>query len=238
MNSLIVSPSLNDSSVTMADAARFNRDELLNQAALVTTIADRIDYDDAIGVLKSLKGFLSDIETQRASAKAPALDLGRKIDALAKELTQKTEIEAGRISRVLGSYEAEERRKADEARREAEYKEREIARAAQKAEQEARRKASTQEGGDRAADVIVEKAQAEIVQVQQAAINAAVPKTEGAKLRGDVKFELIDIKALYAEHPELCTIEPNGTAIRAILRIHPNLKLPGINHWIEHKVSI
>jgi len=238
MTTLIVSPALTDSSVTLADAARITRDELLNQAAMVTTITDRIDFDDAMGVLKSLKAYTAEIETQREAAKAPALALGRKIDALAKELTELATTEAKRIARTCGDYEAEERRKAEEARRNAEYEAHKIAVAAREAEMKARRAAATQEQADRAADAIVEKAHTQIAELQQTAVLAAVPKTQGAKLRGDVRFEVLDIQALYAAHPELCTIEPNGTAIRAILKVNPNLQVPGMRHWIENKVSV
>jgi hypothetical protein len=238
MDSILIAPSLGSAVVSAAESARVTRDELLHSAALVTTVADRIDADDALNVLKGLKDFGREIEAQRTAAKAPALEIGRKIDALAKDLASKVDAEASRISKVLGAFEAEERRKADEARYAAEAEARRLASEAQRKADEARRAAPSAESADRAADTIVEQAQQQIVAVQQSAVNAAVPKSEGTSVRQDVCFEVTDIKALYAENPALVVLEPNGTAIRAILRANPNLQIPGLRHWREAKLNV
>jgi len=235
---LLITPALGSAIVSAADEACQTRDQLLHQAGLVTTVTDRIDADDATAVLRSLKAFVSTIETQRKLAKEPALDIGRKIDALAKELAAKVEAEAARISRILGAFEVEERRKADEARYAAEMEAQRIARDAEAERLKALRAYTTAEAKDRASDAIVEKAQAEIVAVRQAAANAAPPKTENSTLRQDVCFEVTDIKALYADSPHLVTLEPNGSAIRAILKANPNLKLPGLRYWFEAKLNV
>lgn len=238
MSSLIITPNIGSAIVTSADAARLTRDELIKSAALVTTVTDRIDADDATGVLKSLKDFTREIEAQRTAAKAPALEIGRKIDAMAKELVASVDTEANRISRVLGAFEAEERRKAEDIRRVADA---EIARLAHEATQQANaaaRTASTPEAADRASDAVIEKAQERIVAVRQQQVNAVVPKTAGTQVREDVCFEVENAKALYAAHPELVVLEPNGTAIRAILRANPNLQIPGLRHWREAKLNV
>lgn len=237
-SALLITPALGDSVVASAETARITRDELLHSAALVTTVADRIDADDATAVLKRLKDFTREIETQRNSAKAPVLDIGRKIDALAKDLVAKVDAEAGRISRVLGSFEAEERRKAEDARRSAEAEAARLAAEASRNASAARRNAPSAEAGDRAADAVVETAQQQIVAVRQQAANAAVTKAAGTQVREDVCFEVTDIKALYADSPHLVTLEPNGSAIRAILRANPNLQLPGLRHWKEAKLNV
>jgi hypothetical protein len=236
--SILITPSLGSAVVTAAEAARISRDELLHQAAMVTKVEDRIDADDATNVLRSLKAFANTIETARTAAKAPALDLGRKIDALAKDLVARVEIEAARISRIVGAFEAEERRKAEEARRAADAEAARIAAEASRKAAEVRRAASNAEAGDRAADAVVETAQQQIVAVRQVAANAVAPKQAGTQVREDVCFEVTDIKALFAAHPELVVLEPNGSAIRAILRANPNLQVPGLRHWKEAKLNV
>lgn len=237
MNSfLTITPNV-VSEIAPVESARIARDEILHRSGLVTTVQDRIDYDDAMGVLKELKSFMAEIESQRETAKAPALELGRKIDGLAKELTSNCKTQADRIARLAGAFEAEERRKAEDARRQAEIDKAAIVAEALRKENAARKAAATAEAADRAADAIVETAQAQIVEATQRAINAAVPKTEGTRLRGNIAYEVMDIKALHAAHPELCIIEVNGPAVRAILRQNPNLQVPGLRHWIDHKVS-
>lgn len=235
---LLITPAIDRAEVVSAEVARIRRNELLHSAALVTTVADRIDADDATTVLRALKDFTREIETQRSAAKAPALEIGRKIDALAKDLVAKVDAEAGRISRVLGAFEAEERRKAEDARRQADAEAARIAAEASRKAAEARRNASDAVTGERAADAVVEQAQQQIVAVKQSAANAVAPKTAGTQVCEDVVFEVTDIKALYVAHPELVTLEPNGTAIRAILRANPNLQVPGLRHWREAKLNV
>lgn len=235
---IVITPSIGAAQITTAAEARRQRDELLERGATVTTVADRLDADDATNVLRDLKAYSTSIESARVAAKAPVLDVGRKIDALAKELADKVNAEAGRISRVLGAFEAEERRKAEEARHAAEAEAARIAHEAERKAAEARRLATTEEAADRAADAVREKAIEQVVAIRQAAANAAPAKQAGTQVREDVCFEITDIRALHAEHPELVLLEPNGTAIRAILRANPNLKLNGLRHWREAKLNV
>lgn len=238
MSSLLITPILSEAIVTAADAAKLRRDELLRTASFVTTVTDRVDADDATIVLKSLKDFTREIETHRTAAKAPVLEIGRKIDAMAKGLIGEVETHASRISRVLGSFEAEEQRKAHEARLAAEAEAARIAYEAAEEAKKAQRAGITEEAGMRAADAVVEAAQEKIVTVRQSAVNATPLRQAGTQVRQDVCFEVTDIKALYAAHPELVVLEPNGTAIRAILRANPNLQVPGLRHWRESKLNV
>lgn len=238
MSSLLITPSLSEAIVTAADAAKLRRDDLLKTASLVTTVSDRLDADDATIVLKAIKEFTREIEKQKTVAKAPVLEIGRKIDAMTKVLISELESHASRISRVLGSFEAEEQRKAHEARLAAEAEAARIAYEAAEEAKKAQRAGITEEAGMRAADAVVEAAQEKIVAVRQTAVNATPLRQAGSQLRSDVCFEVTDIKALYAAHPELVVLEPNGTAIRAICRANPNLQVPGLRHWKEAKLNV
>jgi hypothetical protein len=235
---LVITPNLGDAQVTAADAARLERDELVLRAAVITTVTDRIDADHATNVLRDLTAFSKRIEAARAEAKAPALDLGRRIDALAKELAHTVATEAARVSRVVGAFEAEERRKAEAARIAAEAEAARIRYDAERKANEARRLAGNQVEGEKAADLVRDQAVEQIVAVRQAAAVAVAPKQAGTAVREDVCFEVLDIRALYAAHPELVNMEPNGTAIRAILRNAPNLQVPGLRHWREAKLNV
>lgn len=238
MSTLQITPSIGSVLVEAMPHARETRDTLLAKAALVLSVKDRIDADDATGTLRELKEFTKGIETARAEAKAPALELGKKIDALAKELAAQTDAEATRLSRLIGAFEQEERRKAEEIQYRATLEAQRIAREAEQAAIDARRTATTAEAADRASDAVVEQAQAKIVEVRQVAANAVVAKPTGTGLRQDVCFEVTDIAELYRTNPTLVNLEPNGTAIRAILRSNPNLQIPGLRHWRESKLSI
>lgn len=237
-DALVITPSLSAASVTAAEAARIERDELLLRCASITTVADRLDADHATGILRDLTAFTKRIEAARVEAKAPALEIGKRIDTLAKELAQAVTAEATRVSGVVGAFEAEERRKAEAARREAEAQAAAIRYEAERKAAEARRLAGNALEADRAEDAVREKAAEQIVAVLQAATISEAAKAPGTAVREDVVFEVLDIRALHAAHPELVNLEPNGTAIRAILRANPNLQVPGLRHWREAKLSV
>lgn len=237
-DSLLITPALGEAAVTAADAARLDRDELVARSQSITTVTDRLDADHATAFLRDAKAYLTGIEAARTRAKAPVLEIGKRIDALAKDLVAQVQTEQARISRVLGAFELEEKRKAEEARWLAEEEARRVADKALREAAAARSAAPDALTADRAADAVNAQAVEQIVALKQQAANAAPARQAGTAVREDVVFEVQDIRALYAAHPELVTLEPNGTAIRAILRANPNLQVPGLRHWREAKLNI
>jgi hypothetical protein len=233
---LLITPVIVDLPSTATDDARALRDLLVVEAGTVTTITDRLDADAATETLRSLTKFIDAVDAEREVAKAPALKRGREIDALARELLERVRAEQGRISRLCGSFEAEERRKANDARIAAANEAARIAYEAARATAAAVKAAPTVEAGSRAADAIASEAQTQIVAVRQAAISA--PKPAASTLRGTVQFEVTDLKALFAAEPNLVTLEPNGAAIRAIIKANPNIILPGLRHWVDEKLNL
>ena len=238
MSNLVITPNLGGAIVTAADSARARRDEILALAARVVEVVDRLDFDDATAQLKALKGFAKEITESHSDAKAPVLDIGRKIDAMKRELISDVESEMSRLSKILGAFEAEERRKADDARRAADAEIARIAHEAQEKATAARIGSKTEEAADRASDAVVEKAQSEIVQIRQQQANAVAPKTAGSMLREEIVFEVTDIQALYRESPALVKLEPNNAAIKAIIAANPNIQLAGITHKRVPKFSV
>lgn len=236
--SAIVLSSLAQVQVAPSEEARARRDSLLSEAFEVGEIANRLDADAATETLRALSAFEKEVESGRTTAKAPVLDLGRRIDALGKELCEKIVAEKRRISGLLGTFEAEERRKADEERRRIEAEAARVTAEAERKAKEAARLAKSEEQAARAVDAVVEKAQAQIVDLKQRADQAVARKAEGSRLMTSVKFEVVDIHALHIAHPELVVLEPNGTAIRAILKQNPEMKIPGLRIWTETNLSV
>ena len=238
MSDLLITPNIGGAIVTAADAAKARRDELLTLAGTVTTITDRLDADDATNTLRQLTEFSKSIEEQRKAAKAPVLELAGRIDTLAKEITSTVTTEATRIGRVLGEFEAAERKKADEERLKAQAEAARITEETRKKAIEASKAAPNQLAAARAVDDVMARGAAQVSEVKQQAAAIVPPKATGSKLRGTVRFEVDDIKAVYAAYPELVVLEPNGAAIRAIIKTNPNLQVPGLRHWVEQKLSV
>lgn len=146
MNTIIVS---NSELVTSsaAEEARKLRDELLAQARALPLVTDPKSQEEATSVLRALRSFYKMVEAGREAAKAPVLKLSRGIDALADDLYGEVEREGKRVGQVLGVYDLEQKRIAEEKRQEAireERRVREEAAAKERAEEERQRKLAAQ----------------------------------------------------------------------------------------------
>jgi NADH dehydrogenase [ubiquinone] 1 alpha subcomplex assembly factor 7 len=131
-----------DVSIDPAFLAR--RAELVESCEAVEFIASPRSQEAAVAILRDVAATLKSIEAARQEIKGPVLDLGRRIDAAAKEAVAPLVAHESRIKGLLSSYQAEERRKAAEAEaaRQAELRRQAEERA--KAEAEARRKAEAE----------------------------------------------------------------------------------------------
>jgi hypothetical protein len=241
---ILITPDAVLSTVTATQAARARRDELLAVAATVTTITDEIDADSATTTMKELKAFKELIETQRELAKAPVLATSRSIDALARELSSQVIAAYDRISRVLGEFEAVQRRKREDAKRAADAEAAKIAETARREADAIRAQAAklppsavTESQVTAKVEAVEQKAITAMVQTRQAAHNIA-PRAAGTALNERPNYEVTDMAALYAANPTLCTVTDNRRAILAILKDNPNIQIPGIRHWRDAKANV
>lgn len=238
MSTALTITGLQAAEIAIAPEARELRDKLLVEIRGVTAVADAFDADCAADVLKRATQLSRGIESDRSTVKAPVLALGKKIDALAKEITAELDGEIGRVSRVLGAYQLAEKQKAEAAERLARDEARRIQAEAEANARKAAQAASTDTEALAAASEIMDQAAAKIVETRKAIVSTVAPKAVDTAVRVDVCFDVNDIIALYAARPELVNLEPNGTAIRAICKANPNLQLPGLRHWTEAKTNI
>lgn len=248
--------------VTPALSAIDRRDELIRAALACVRITTPEDAVTFASVMKELSVFQDIVEANRKEVKAPVLDLGRKIDSVAQEVTKGVADHWNRLRRLLGAYQAEQRRLEDERIRKAQEEERRIRekaeaeiRAAQKqAEDEAaelRAKAerarlpenaqkhelAAQNVLDAAHDAIerkVEETRDAIVTAKTSAVTVPAARIEGVKLRRELRFEVTNPVSLYEAAPYLVTITPNAAAIQNALRgLGKDQVLPGVRHWYE-----
>lgn len=250
-----------------ADEARAQRDELLVQARAGKSVTSPASATRAGEIYKELMAYLRSIEDARKAAKKPIDDKAAEIQTLARELTSAVQLEADRISKLLGAWQSEQTRLAEEARKKAWEAEQEIIRAAQEkarkdaaaaaAEAEALRlKADRARSDEKAAEwkakadaaaLAAQKAdEAHHAQVEQAIVEtrvaaaAIIPtKPEGLATRTDPKFEITDIVKLYEAAPFLVTLSPNNAAIKSAIKGLTNgQSLPGVRHWFEAKTIV
>jgi hypothetical protein len=117
MKSALCVDRLNDVLVSVSTDAVTERTDLLAAATDVTSVADEFSHNCSVEVQRNIKKVLSDVEKARTDIKAPVLELGRKIDALAKDFCAPLVAEAARLNQIDTAYVVEQRKKADEAER-------------------------------------------------------------------------------------------------------------------------
>jgi len=169
--------------------------------------------------------------------------------------------EIARLERERLAIERAERERAERARQEADRLERERLaaeaaaaaasqrdrtakqRAAALAAEKIRQDALAAEQAARAeaarAALEAEEAARAAEAARQSVIVSPLPeanKSGGASTRKVMRWEVTDLRALYAARPELCTIEAKASAINAVCV--PELPVPGIRLWWEDKTTI
>lgn len=225
---IIVSGSLPRPEIELSHAAFNARTLALEASGRIKAISSVADLDSAAEALTRLKSLTRSVEDSRKEVKAPVLEVGKRIDAVAKEYLAPLEAEAKRLSVVVGSYQEAQRRKAEKEREEAAR-----AQAEAMAELSAKQAEALAAGDEAAADAARAEAAEKIAASQLAALNAEGPAPAGITTRTSWKFEVVDITALHKARPELCLIEPNNAAIRAVVKASNGAALPGLRIWQE-----
>lgn len=228
---------LTTATVDISQEARDHRNALLALTADVTTVTTAEEARIAAEVLKNVKAFTRTIEETRKIVKEPVLAIGRKVDDVAKEMTVKLDAEATRISRALGDYQAEEQRKAAEARRKAAEEEQRIKDEAAQKLADAAQSSRSEAAYEKKAEKIETAAFNQIAEVK-AGLTTAAP-IAGTSTRREVAFEVTDIEALYEAAPAFVILTVNTAALKAALKALPEGKsLPGVRHWYEVKAIV
>lgn len=198
--------------------------DLIAAAAAVTQVTNNDESTVAQFQIRHLASFRNAVEKSRTEVKAPVLDLGKKIDAAAKEFVAQVVAEEARLKKLVGSHaeqvaaakrkaEEEERKRFEEARRKKEEADRAEA-AALQAKEAAANAVSIQDAiaakqKQREAEQAAARAEEELqaAQRERMASSAVVATTSGAGgVKFEPEFEVLDAKAFLAARPDLCEI--------------------------------
>ena len=241
------------------------RDDYLAEARGISAVTDNASLTLAVESATKLRRLTKAIEAGRTTAKAPVLDIGRRIDALAKEFIRPAEAEEARLLGMVSRYQAEQARVAAEAERKRQEELRKAEEARQKAEAELRAKQAeldriqrekeraAREADAKAAEaarvaelaarraILTEQLRAtgaETARIQTAAAVVSTPvKPSGTVARREPRFEVADIRKLAAEHPELVTIEPRRAEILSRIRSGMT-EAAGLRIWWEETTTL
>lgn len=241
MNALQVT-NLSNVSIEIVPLAHQKRDALVGKAKDITAIDDSLDYESAVECLREIKALKSDVEKSRTQVKAPVLDVGRTIDAKAKEFIAPIDPEEKRITGLVLDHERKLReiREAEERKRQEEL--RKIEQARLEAERQARAKAEAEAAAalnEQERKAAAARAEAEQKRLAEQTAQASKQVTlafapqesrpQGVKAKQEWTFEVTDVAKLYQARPELVelTVKTLATknAVNAGLRECPGLRI-------------
>jgi len=227
---MITKIEIDETQIEVIPEAYLARDSAIHKAELVTTVEDAFEAQSASSAMHALNEIVKGMEASRKDAKAPALQAGRAIDAIAKDFLASAQKELTRVKRLLGEYQRVEAEKKRKAEAEARRKEQAERAAFEQAERERIQKenAGRTETLNQDLDKAAEKFDKSVAKIKQdvAQSHAAVA---GVKVRTTVKFRVIDEAALMQARPELFT--PDDKKIRAALKL--TKQIPGLEVWEE-----
>lgn len=227
------------------------RDKAVAAAAGIISIVDPVEQSAAVTALRLLKSISKEVEASRKAAKAPVLDLGKRVDGIAEKFIAPVAEQESRLTKLLNDFEVEQQRLRDEEARKAQAEADRVAAEerknaeglrAQRAEAErqlaaAREAASNAETKEElaASRKAVEEATRRVVDLggqiearEDAAIvaqsfPAAPAKPTATAPTGFVAqrpwtFEVLDLKAFAAAHPDLVEITVRRSAVLDLIR--------------------
>lgn len=230
MSSYITEPDIVDCDIAIIAEAFAIRDAAMSKALTIKSVESLFDANRAYKAMDALGELIKGVESSRVAAKAPALEIGRRIDGIAKDFVDDCKAEHARIKRVLGEYQVIEAEKKREAEREARRKEQAIL---DKAAAEQRARIAEETSGRTGTMLEDVAALAETTDKQIAAVRSEAAQKHsavaGVKVRKTLKFEVKDEAALLAARPDLFSVDDKK--VRAAIKLTRNI--PGLEIWEE-----
>lgn len=247
MNELISLPATQLPTLSFTEQAIRIRDDALADSALIGKVDTSEENDAATVAHTRLNDVLRAVEKARKEVKQPIIELGRAIDARAKEFVSELQEESNRVGQLTADYHAlqEAKRRAAEAAARAEQQriererikaEREAAEEIERKRQEALAAAKDHDELDRINEEAAEaqrieserlRAEAEQRAADAAAIVPKQEKADGQIVRHTWDFTITDIWTLARAHPTCVTITPRRGEIMDLL--NAGVKVAGID---------
>lgn len=181
--------------------------ELKKQALALSVPITKVETEQeqalAVNALQALKAITRGMEATRKSVKAPVLDLGKKIDAVAATFVQEVEREENRVSGMVNHFQREQLRLKREAEEQAERDRL----AAEKLEEEAKRlREEAEKKQDPAllqeATVLEEKALDVQMAGELSTGTIVVAKPKGLVVKQKLNFQILDALVFCQAYPQ------------------------------------
>lgn len=229
-------------SYSITSGAEESRNALVLKAQELAAITSVESQSQAADICRDIRQHLKTVENTRKELTAPLLEGQRLLMALSNDHTQPLKDELARIEGLATTFQLSEQQrvKAEEDARQAEIarlnKERLEAIAASQPVIAPAGAVDDEEAYNASRQAAAE---ADALAVQQRAVIVApmpvVQKARGQQLRKVLRYEVLDIRAVYAARPELCGLEIKPSAVLATC--DPAMQVPGLRLWWEEKAT-
>lgn len=235
MNHELIRVELSEQGIGVTDDAQALASNLHTELTGVIVVDSPATQAAATEKAVNAQGFLKRLEASRKAVKAPILEIGRRIDALADELAAPVKAEMNRVGGLVAKFQQAEAIRVERERVEREKREREAMEAARIAAEKQRQAAAamTTEADLNAAiqaETAAKVAEKQMYDTLTAPAPAAV-KASGSITKKVLRYEVTDIHALYKAMPHLVKLEPNVMAIKSTCAA--NQTIPGLRLWEE-----
>jgi len=224
---------------------------LMLESQGIEAVTDAQSQQHAVAMGRAFRAHLAEVEATRKALKEPILTAGRMLDSIATEHCDPMVAEVSRLESLIAAFQRQEQeRVAEEQRRRQE----EIDRLAKErlAAENALQDAPASAENDALADI--QRQQLEMAvdlaeQAERSAIVAPPPEPEKAKGMATtkvLKWECVDIHALYKARPDLCNaptpkksaINSTCSAPESATEANPDATIPGLKLFWTDKTTI
>jgi hypothetical protein len=207
--------------ISISPAAEEQQHGLILGLAGVVAVTNPKELESATGAGVAARKFCKAVEECRVQTTRPLREFTDQVSALAKELIAPVEAEMARVGKQIALYrqQEEERVRKEEAKRNEEIRLAALAATeAERARVAAEQTMLTEDDLARALKVEDEaKAKEEAFRAVVTTTPPSVTRAAGSAVRKEIRFEIVDIHAIYAARPELVNLELNKAACRSIL---------------------
>lgn len=228
-----------DNGVSVTGEAQILASNLCDELAAVVSVNSPAAQFAAVAVAQQAQRFLKDVEYGRKAVKAPVLEISRKIDALADELSATVAAEMKRVGTLVANFQRAEQVRVAEEKRVKDAADRAAIEAKFAADEAARKAAASMTTeADLTAAIAAEAAAEAAKKAMYDELTKAAPapvKASGSINRTVLRYEVLDQAAALAAAPHLFKIEISPSAVKATC--NADSKIAGMKFWTENATS-
>lgn len=231
MSALVVK-NFGEVALSITAEAELRKAQALEKGKAIVEVSDKEGMAVVTAAIADIKSLIKAMKVSKDEVKRPVIDLGRKIEEIAKAYEEALLAEGTRLNTLLQDFYAAEEKKAEVARNfnASLAKKRQDAedKRAKEAQEEADRLKEQAQSAETVQEALElqEQAQTRERESEEASARAQTvvakpvaeaPRVEKMIVRKIWKHQVLDIHALYKARPELCKIEPKTALINAAL---------------------